>query len=60
MSLNRSIHGAGRLKGNTSSMYFEPRETVMDREQAIERLFEGINQNFSLNTDKVTTSIKHI
>ena len=28
------------------SMYFEPRETVMDREQAIERLFEGINQNY--------------
>ena len=27
-------------------MYFEPRETVMDREQAIQRLFDGINQNY--------------
>ena len=29
------------------SMYFEPREIVMDREQAIERLLEGIKKDYS-------------
>ena len=29
------------------SMYFEPREIVMGREQAIERLLEGIKKDYS-------------